>query len=61
MGGKVMICYGRGKVGREFWHEMGTACLAFVFEAIPFLIFSLIMGLLWFMGITVFTMTISSF
>lgn len=58
-----MICYGNGRhrVGREFWHELGTVCLAFVFEVIPFLIFSLIMGLLWFMGITAFTMTTFSF
>lgn len=56
-----MVCYGRGKVGREFWHELGTVCLAYIFEAIPFLIFSLIMGLLWFMGITAFTMTTFSF
>ena len=56
-----MVCYGRGQVGRESLHDLGTTCLAFVFEAIPFLIFSLIMGLLWFMGITAFTMTTSSF
>jgi hypothetical protein len=56
-----MVICGRSRHGKDTFHEFYLIVLNFIYEAIPFIAFALVIGLLWFLGIAIFVMTSLSF
>lgn len=56
----MVICGRRGH-GKDILHEFYFLALNFIYEAIPFIAFALVIGFLWFLGIAIFAMTSLSF
>lgn len=56
-----MIYCGSNHSGKDMIHEVCLSFLAFIFEAIPLIVFSMVIGVLWFLGIAIFSISSALF